>query len=206
MKLLGISGSYRSGTTEYYLGEALQAAREENEQLETELLQLRKFTIEDCNHCNYCVRKKANCCIRDDMDVLMEKFVQADGYLLASPVYTYNPTPLILRFFNRMRPLRNIYDDVLFGHIGGAMAVGGTRNGGQEATVNALINCLLSRNIAVVGGSAGNYTGGTIWVDNNGPGGADQDEMGLRSSRDMGVQLGRFLSLLHRNSSEGGMP
>ena len=57
MKLLGISGSYRSGTTEYYLGEALQAAREENEQLETEMLQLRKFTIEDCNHCNYCVRK-----------------------------------------------------------------------------------------------------------------------------------------------------
>ncbi len=202
MKILAISGSYRNKTTDYCIEQSLSAAKSYNSNITTEVLLLRKYKIEDCNHCNYCIRNKCGCIIKDDMDALLEKFVSTDAYLLASPVYTYNPTPLILRFFNRMRPLRAVYGDKLFGKIGGVLAIGGARNGGQETTISCLINCLLSRNIAVIGGSSGNYTGGKIFTNNKDVDGVKLDEIGLASSRDMGIQLAKFLEIIRLEGTE----
>ncbi len=196
-KILGISGSYTDGATEYALKVALENAAKVSGEIETELLLLRNYKLEPCINCNYCIKNNARCRLEDDTLLVMEKFFAADGYILASPVYTYNPTPLMLTMFNKMRCMRDKVPG-LFGKAGGALAVGGSRSGGQETTVGCLINCLLSRNIVAVGGSTGhfNYTGGKLWTQNKGADGAREDEIGNTSVADVGDRVARVCLML----------
>ncbi len=58
------------------------------------------------------------CVIKDDMQELLEKFVEADAYVVASPVYVYTVTPQLLAFFSRMRPLFHVYPEKLRNKFG----------------------------------------------------------------------------------------
>ena len=55
-------------------------------------------------------------------------------FVIASSVYVFNASPQLGAFFSRMRPLFHIAKTSLRDKFGVAIAVGGTRNGGQEAT------------------------------------------------------------------------
>ncbi|MEL7608390.1 MAG: flavodoxin family protein [Bacillota bacterium] len=194
-KILGISASPRKEATEFAVCRALERAQTVPG-ITTEYISLRDYNIRPCTHCDYCYRKQAGCVIRDDMSALTEKFLQADGYIIGSPVYTYNPTPELLMFFNRLRPLRFTHPNALAFKVGGALSVGGTRNGGQELTINAIINLYLARGIMVVGGSTSNYAGGKIWTDNRDAQGAQADEVGIATVEDIGVRVAIALTML----------
>ena len=46
--------------------------------------------IEDCRHCNWCMTKQDEgnfCAVKDDMEELYPKVVEADALMVASPVY-----------------------------------------------------------------------------------------------------------------------
>ncbi|HHU31227.1 MAG TPA: flavodoxin family protein [Clostridia bacterium] len=196
MKILGISASPRHQATEFAVKKALSKA-ETYPGIVTEFISFRGKKINPCIHCDYCIKKKTNCFRKDDMNELLEKFVQADGYIIGSPVYSYNPVPELIMFFNRMRPWRVAFPhESMEGKVGGAIAVGGTRNGGQELTINSIINLYLSREIMVVGGSTGNYTGGKVWTNNKDSAGAEEDEIGIVSSEDIGARVAKALLLI----------
>ncbi len=193
-KILGISASPRNEATDFVVKRALEKAQEFG--VETEYISLRGKKIKNCNHCDYCMKNKTGCIINDDMKWITEKFLEADGYIIGSPVYTYNPTPEIISFFNRLRPMRFLPKIGSKFKVGGAISVGGTRNGGQEMTINCLINCFLAREIMVIGGSMGNYSGGKVWTDNQGKIGAEHDELGLLSVTDLGQRVAEAALLL----------
>ena len=186
-KILGISASLRKEATEYCVKQALKVAQT-IPGVVTSFYSFRGKDIKYCVHCDRCI-KGQECKITDDVPQIIDEIIKADGVIFGSPVYTMTAIPQLLVVFNRMRSLRHILPNGFWGKVGGAIAVGGTRNGGQETTINTIINCMLSRGMFVVGGSTGNYSGGKVWTDNKGLEGAKADGIGNYSINDIGFRV-----------------
>ncbi len=85
MKVLGIVCSPRlHGNTEILLQESLTGAREAG--AEVELLTLAGKTIAPCDACYSC-RKTGKCHIKDYMQDIYTKLLEADGIIFGTPVY-----------------------------------------------------------------------------------------------------------------------
>jgi multimeric flavodoxin WrbA len=99
MKILGICSSPRvEGNTNYYLNLALEEARIKG--ADTEIINLAGKKISGCQGCYGCVEAK-KCVINDDFQEIFEKIVEADGILLASPVYHSSITPELKSVLDR---------------------------------------------------------------------------------------------------------
>ncbi|WP_206811859.1 flavodoxin family protein [Paradesulfitobacterium ferrireducens] len=179
MRLILLNGSPRQGSTHKILSDI--QAKLTAPGVEIELMSLAGKKVAPCNACDYCKRQKTNCCVHDDMEELFPQFVSADAFVVASPVYVMGPTPQLSAFFSRLRPVHHVYPGMLRNKISGSIAVGGTRNGGQELTVSILNNYLLTRGLIVVGSEIGNYHGGKIWSQDS-PDRAVKDTIGLETA------------------------
>lgn len=195
VKILGISGSHRKGATEFCVQEALKMA-EEIPGVTTEFVSLRGKTIAHCNHCNRCIRDKALCHIEDDLREVLEKFLQADGYIIGTPVYQMSPTPLLQDFFSRVRPTFVVYPGVFINRVGGAIATGGTRHGGQEMANLVINNFFKTYEILVTGGPGGNYSGACVWTKDQKEQGARDDEVGMTRVRGLGRRVAEAALIL----------
>jgi len=90
MKVLGIVCSPRlHGNTEILVRESLAKAREEG--AEIELVTLAGKTISPCDGCESC-RKTKKCHIKDDMQDIYTKLLDADGIIFGTPVYFWTVT------------------------------------------------------------------------------------------------------------------
>ena len=87
MKIVGICGSpRRGGNTEILLKEALRGASQAS--AEVEEIVLRDKTISPCLEIYGCT-KDGQCVIKDDFQEVATKMTQADGLILASPIFFY---------------------------------------------------------------------------------------------------------------------
>ncbi len=99
MKIIGIVGSPRKGgNTETLTKIALEEAQKEG--AETELITLADKEIRPCDGCLSC-RQTGECRIEDDLPPILEKMLEADGIVLATPVYFGSATPLIKALIDR---------------------------------------------------------------------------------------------------------
>jgi len=90
MKVLGIMGSpRRQSNTEILLDKALEGAAGAGAEVEKVLVSRLKIT--PCMEIYACL-KDGNCSIKDDMDPLYRKLVEADHVILASPIFFYSIT------------------------------------------------------------------------------------------------------------------
>jgi multimeric flavodoxin WrbA len=90
MKVLGIMGSpRRQSNTEILLDKALEGAREAG--AEVEKVPVSNLNISPCLEIYACF-KDGNCSIKDDMQTLYDKLVEADHIILASPIFFYGVT------------------------------------------------------------------------------------------------------------------
>lgn len=100
MKILGVSASPRKekSQTQVLLKEALQ----EIEKLGalTELVQLPDLRIEFCLACYHCHKKKG-CIIDDDVFGLLDKLLESDGFIFATPVYIRQVTASLKAVMDR---------------------------------------------------------------------------------------------------------
>ncbi len=123
MKILGISFSPREkGNTELLMGKALAGARSEG--AETELYRIADKSIKPCDGCSACF-KTGRCHIKDDMEEVEKKLLEADGILFGSPVYFYNITAQGKAVIDRSLPL-GIREKALANKVGGVVVVGGS--------------------------------------------------------------------------------
>jgi multimeric flavodoxin WrbA len=111
MKILGIVCSPRlHGNTEMMVQEALAKAQEKG--AEIELITLAGKTISPCDACRSC-HKTGKCHIKDDMQDIYAKLLEADGIIFGTPVYFWSASAqakaLIDRtyVFSPQRKLRN---------------------------------------------------------------------------------------------------
>lgn len=204
-KVLGLCGSPRNGATEYALERALVAAQAVPG-VECELMVLRGKSIKRCTHCNLCMESKeplANYCPQvDDMKSLIDQFVTADGYIIASPVYEATVTGLLKDFMDRFRAKafanlrRGLNPFVKSPRVGGGIAVGGTRHGGQEPTLTTISNFFLTYEFLVTGGPLGNYLGASVWSKDRKAQGVAEDEVGIERLEKLGKRVAEIAVLL----------
>jgi len=87
MRVLGIMGSpRRESNTEILLDQALRGAGEAGAEVEKVLIS--KLKIAPCLEI-YACRKDGNCAIKDDMQLLYKKLLEADHVIFASPMFFY---------------------------------------------------------------------------------------------------------------------
>ena len=184
--ILGVSGSPRKGATSKAIRICLEAA-EQVPGVTTRLIDLANKRIHCCTNCNVCKSKDLSYCAlfkdKDDFtDEYMDLYRRCDGIILASPIYLMNPTGLLTNFLGRMRPTggehRRLAVDGM--RMGGCIAVGGRRNGGQDITTGALTSMLQSSGTSVVGGDVLFYNGATVWSKNEKDFDDPQGEMELK--------------------------
>ena len=99
MKILAIVGSPRpKGNTSYLVDQALQEAAARG--FETEKIILTEYRVNPCDGHENCASFSA-CKHDDDVPMILDKFINADGIILGSPVYYYNMTAQMKAFVDR---------------------------------------------------------------------------------------------------------
>ncbi len=168
--ILGVSGSPRHGATEKATRICLAAAAEVPG-VKTALINLAEGgQINACVNCNACLKQDlGKCAVFDDgmTPEYLSLYRQCDGLILASAIYQMNPTGLLTNFISRVRPLAKESRSGIFDmRMGGSIAVGGMRNGGQDTTLAALNATLQTLSVNVVGGGVHFYNGAAVWSQN----------------------------------------
>jgi multimeric flavodoxin WrbA len=183
IRILGISGSPRDGSTAYVLRQALEHAQSLGE-VETVAVMLKGKDIGFCLHCDYCVRTKRGCIQKDDVSAMYPDMEAADAWVMATPVYQGSVSAQLKAVMDRCRAIVARNPEALANKAGAAIAVGGDRMGGQEPAIGVIhAFYLANKMIPVSGGPFGSNLGGTIWSRDKGADGAGADRTGLKSTR-----------------------
>lgn len=186
VKVIAISCSPRQGqATATSLRVCLDAAALVSPQIETELIELAGRKINGDLAAGIPLEPGE----KDDFPALVPKLTdpKVRGIIIGTPVYFGNMSSLCKAFLDRWMAF---YRDnlALANKVGGVLAVGGTRNGGQEATVQSVQVSLFCQEMIVVGnGRPHSRFGATLW--SGAEGGVTKDEFGMTTARNLGRRV-----------------
>ena len=128
MKVLAMNGSARKdGNTAILVNTVFEDLNKAG--IETEMVQLSGSTLEPCK-ARWACGGKRNCVYKNDLfQEIFEKAVQADGILLASPVYNANISATMQAFLERAGVVTDMNRDAnLFRHKVGAAITAARRS------------------------------------------------------------------------------
>ena len=109
------------------------------------------------------------------------------GLIIGTPVYMGAMTTLCKLVLDRCMALRR-NNFALRDKVGGALAVGGVRNGGQEITLQSILMSLLCQDMIIVGdGKPTAHFGATLL--NDGKDSISADEFGLTTAKGLGKRV-----------------
>jgi len=198
MKIVGISCSPRKGkSTKYALDICLQAVRENIPEAGTTLIELSEMKINGCVACGKCM-KVLHCSQEDDFIKMIPILSDPElaGLVVATPVYFGSMTSQCKAFLDRCVMFRR--NGFLFRNkVGGVIAVGGFRNGGQELTIQAVQAAMLTQDMVVVSeGRPTSHYGATLWSGH--PDGIEKDIFGLETARNLGKRVAEVAAIIHK--------
>ena len=153
MKVVGLNGSpHNEGNTSFLLGKALTAAQEKG--ADTQILHIKKALADlETPFCIHCSSPCNQSCYQGSLvEEYFSLIAEAEGLILASPVYFGTVSAQLKAFWDLTRALRS--EQELFNTVGGAIAVGASRFGGQETTIRALQDMMLIQGMTIVGDGA----------------------------------------------------
>jgi multimeric flavodoxin WrbA len=112
MNILGLSFGTKLGNNEIMVKEALMAA--EKEGAEVGFIRMLDLDIKPCKGCVACVMNlrmggDGNCSIKDDLPLVDEQVMQADGIIVSAPVYVLAPGGLYKCVNDRWGPSHDMY-------------------------------------------------------------------------------------------------
>ncbi len=155
MKVLIVSGSPRKGKNSEMIARYCKSVLTK-EGIETEMFNLSEHVVGPCIHCDHC-QHGPGCSIKDSMPY--GSLSSADAIIFITPTYMGGMTSQLKAFIDRSVSLRrNGFQ--LKGKPGAAIAVGGSRNGGQEHAISQVHQALLIHGMVVVGDSS--HFGGIV--------------------------------------------
>ena len=162
VKIIAISTSPRAGkTTAAALTAVLEAAKAVDPKIEVELIELAGMNIPGSAAAGVPVPAGQT----DDFPKLAPKLADpaVAGIIIGSPVYFSNMSSLCKAFLDRCITFRKDGFS-LRDKVAGVVAVGGSRNGGQELTVQSIQVALLCQDMILVGsGKPSGRAGATLW-------------------------------------------
>ena len=180
-KIFGFVGSPRKGGNSELLTKELLKTAEQNG-AETEIIRLAEYDLKPCDACLSC-RKTRKCKIDDDGEKLYSKVMEADGIVLATPVYFGSCSPLTKIFIDRMGYLARAQEGglPLNNKVGSALVVA-RRAGANFAYAQVLYFFLISGMIV---------PGVSYWTIAYGreKGEVLNDKEGVDTAREMGKKI-----------------
>jgi multimeric flavodoxin WrbA len=185
-KVLAINGSPRiNGNTTALINTVFEVLNQNN--IETEMVQIGYRDLSGCKACYSCREFKNNACIyyHDEFNEVFAKCIEADGIILASPVYVGGMTAQLKAFIDRACLVNRGNDQPLKRKIG-ASIVAVRRNGALE-TFNAINNFFTISQIMIVSSSYWNQGIG------RNPGEVMDDAEGIQTMKTLGENMAWLL-------------
>ncbi len=192
LKVIGVCCSPRAGkTTSAALALCLAAAKEKDPNIDTELIELGGLSIPAQLAAGLPLREGEV----DDFPEIAKKLADplVAAIIVGSPVYFSNMSSLCKAFLERCMVLRQ--DGFkLRSKVAGVVAVGGTRNGGQELTVQSIEAALMCQDMVVVGtGKPAGRAGAALWnVEDS----IEADTFGKDTARSLGQRVAEVARLV----------
>ena len=193
MKVLMLNGSPRAnGNTALALKELEKVFAAEG--IEVETVQLGNKPIRGCVACGGCY--KAGCCVLDDsLEELAAKFQEADGLVVASPVYYASANATLIAALDRLF-YSTRFDKTM--KVGASIAV--ARRGGCSATFDQLNKYFTISGMPVASSRYWNSVHGAV------PGEAQQDEEGLVTMRTLARNMAFLMKSIALGKEKYGLP
>jgi multimeric flavodoxin WrbA len=191
MRVVALNGSARKdGNTAILLNLVLGELQEEN--IETEMIQLAGERISGCIACYQCMKTKDyRCAIQTDrVNDYLQKMREAEGILLGSPTYIANITASLKAIMERATIVCRANGADLFKRKAGAGVVA-VRRGGAIQAFNAMNAFFLINQMIVVGSS---YW--SVGIGRN-VGEVNSDLEGVQTMKDLGQNMTWLLKKIH---------
>ena len=193
MKVLLINGSPRvGGNTSIALGEMEKIFQQEGIQVET--VQVGNKAIRGCVACLSCM-EKGKCVFDDLVNETAPKFAEADGLVIASPVYYASANGTLISFIDRLF-YSTPFDKTM--KVGAAVAV--ARRGGVSATYDELNKYFAISGMPIATGQYWNAVYGRE------KGEAAQDEEGMQTMRTLARNMVFLLKSIALGKEQYGVP
>ena len=193
MKVLIINGSPRpNGNTAIALHEMVKVFDADG--IEAEVVQIGNKDIRGCIACGVCY-EKGKCVFDDVVNELAPKFEEADGLVIASPVYYASANATLIACLDRL-----FYST----HFDKTMKVGASvvvaRRGGCSATFDELNKYFMMNNMPVASSQYWNSVHGRE------PGQAEQDLEGLQTMRTLARNMAFLMKGIALAKEKYGLP
>jgi multimeric flavodoxin WrbA len=190
MKVIAFNGSARKdGNTAKLIRYAFEEL--EKEGINTELLQLAGSRIQGCTACYKCFANKDRRCVvnNDIANECLEKMDNADAIIIGSPTYFAGITPEAKALIDRCGMVARANGDILKRKVGAGVVA--ARRGGAIHVFDTINHFFTISQMIVVGSSYWN-----IGIGRN-IGDVDTDEEGLKTMRDLGINMAWLLKKLN---------
>lgn len=193
MKVLMINASPRKeSNTQVALDEMIRVFDAEG--IETEVVNVGKEVIRGCVACGGC--SKLGKCVYDDIvNEVAAKFEQADGLVLASPVYYASANGTLVSLLDRLF-YSSSFDKTM--KVGAAVAC--ARRGGLTATWDELNKYFGISGMPIASGQYWNGVHGRL------PGEASQDEEGIQQMRTLARNMAFLMKSIALGKEQFGVP
>ena len=193
MKVLLINGSPKvKGNTAFALEQMAEVFAAEG--IETELIQVGSKEIRGCTGCGACY-KNGKCVFDDLVNEVAEKFKEADGLVVGSPVYYASPNGTLISFLDRL--FYSAHYDLRM-KVGSSVVV--ARRGGCSAAKDVLDKYFTISQMPVTSSCYWNMIHGAK------PGEAAQDPEGIRTVRTLAKNVSFLIRAIATEKAEKGLP
>ena len=193
MKVLLINGSPRvGGNTGIALDEMVKVFSSEG--IETDVMQIGNKAIRGCMACGACA-KAGKCVFDDEVNIAAEKLKEADGLVVASPVYYASANGTLISFLDRLFQSAK-FDKTM--KVGASVAV--ARRGGCSATFDELNKYFTICGMPVASSQYWNSVHGRI------KGEASQDIEGLQTMRTLARNMAFLMKSIALGKEKYGLP
>ncbi len=193
MKVLIINGSPRKdGNTAISLNEMVKIF--EADGIETEIVQIGNKDVRGCIACNSC-GEKGKCVFDDVVNELAPMFEEADGLVIASPVYYASANATLIACLDRLFYSTH-FDKIM--KVGASVVV--CRRGGASATFDELNKYFTMNNMPVASSQYWNSVHGRE------AGQAEQDAEGLQTMRVLARNMAFLMKGIALAKEKYGLP
>lgn len=193
MKVLMLNGSPKTnGNTAAALAE--MAAVFAREGIETEIVQVGSLPVRGCIACGGCFRE-GKCVFDDIVNELAPKFREADGLVVASPVYYASPNATLVAALDRLFYSTN-FDKTM--KVGASIAV--ARRGGCSAAFDMLNKYFTISGMPIASSQYWNS------VHGGRPGQAQEDAEGMQTMRTLARNMTFLMKSIALGKAQYGLP
>jgi multimeric flavodoxin WrbA len=186
MKVIAFNGSARKdGNTAILINQVFSEL--EKQDIETEMIQLSGQKIKGCIACYKCFENKdQRCSVKNDIvNDCIEKMLQADGIILASPTYFADVSAELKALIDRAGLVAKANGDMFRRKVGAAIVA--VRRGGSVHAFDSMNHFFLISQMIIPGSSYWNMGFGLEIGD------VENDEEGLQTMRTLSQNMAWLL-------------